>query len=192
VHGVAVGNDFARRLLNWQRNALADRELELPAILLACAISSATEEPDAWLSHAELRGLIRAPAAKITAAIDQLVHRGHLEGRSTKAAATPRAYRPCMSVTAPTSARPVAKITAFPLARRGPFIRKHAARMAELSAAQADAHIRQVLTVQALTLHRRGIPQHEIAREIRDLESTIKAEEWWCVLGVEKPGGDAG
>jgi hypothetical protein len=80
-----------------------------------------------------------------------------------------------------------AAIVPFPLARRRAFIGKHAARMADLPPRQAEAYLSQQLRVQGDTLRRRGIAESAIAREIRSLESTIRAELWRCVITPGRP-----
>ena len=79
------------------------------------------------------------------------------------------------------------QVLPFPLARRRAFVSKHAARMAELPPRHAEAHLNQQLRVQAETLRRRNIAESAIAREIRSLESAIRAELWRCVITPPRP-----
>jgi Family of unknown function (DUF6074) len=86
-----------------------------------------------------------------------------------------------------TKAKRAPKVVPFPAARRGPFIHKHAARMATLSQTKADAYLHQQLQVQAQTMRRRGIAEEVIAGEIKHLESAIRSELWKCILTPERP-----
>lgn len=79
-------------------------------------------------------------------------------------------------------------LVVFPLARRSVFVRKHACRMATLSATAAESHLRRMLDVQRDVMGRRGVPSEEVARQLRSLELAIRAELWRCVFS---PGGAA-
>jgi hypothetical protein len=183
----AADSDFPQRLLEWQQRALDDRKLDSLAMFLACRISSAVASPDAWLSSSTLARLMsRAPSAKVSDAIQELTRRGYLEHSQG-------GYRPrTPNAAAAKTARAPASVVAFPLARRLSFVRKQAARMAELSAAQADTHLRRALNVQATILRGKGVSEREIEEQLRNLETEINRQQWWCVFGFEKPEGDAG
>jgi hypothetical protein len=69
-------------------------------------------------------------------------------------------------------------ILPFPLARRRDFVRRHAARMAELPPATAEKHLIYQLRVQAETMQRRGIAPDLISAHISSLETVIRCELW--------------
>lgn len=175
--GAAVAvSDFRTQILEWQRRAVGDLRLDPAAALLACAIYCHTSGADSSFSRGELARLGRGSAAAIAAAINQLVLSGYLETLGNR-------YR--ARVLDPAAPR-LAAITPFPLRRRLAFIRKHGARIATLaSKAQADAHLRQQIVIQADALRRKSVPEETIAREIRSLESAIRAEVWRITFGVE-------
>jgi uncharacterized protein DUF6074 len=163
------------QLFAWQGRALADGELDAFPKLLACAIAAGVKRSDGWLSRLELGRLIRAPTNRLGHALEQLVARGYLDARATSTNEAPRrVYRPRLSGESRAIAPPHTKVTSFPLARRGALERKHAAKMIEMSAAQADKHLRHIINWQSANLRRRGVPENEIARQVRDLETAIK------------------
>ena len=77
---------------------------------------------------------------------------------------------------------PSAEILAFPLTRRAAFIRRHAARMANLRESTAEKHLRTQLDLQAKTMRKRGIPAPEIELQIQSAEAAIRAELWRLVI----------
>lgn len=80
-----------------------------------------------------------------------------------------------------------ATIVPFPLARRKAFIQKQANRAADLNADSGERHIQQQLKCQADAMRRKGIDEDLIARELRCMESAIRAALWGAVL--KPPGG---
>jgi hypothetical protein len=77
-------------------------------------------------------------------------------------------------------------IVPFPRHRNRRFVRRHAARMAELSPVTAEKHLRHQLSIQVETMLKRGIDPDAVERERRSLETAIRAELWHLVL---MPGG---
>jgi hypothetical protein len=175
---VKNADEFPRHILELLRRVLADRDLDPVAALLACALCCRTLGPDSCFSRGELARLGRGSAAGIAAAIDQLLICGHLEAAGSR-------YRLRMIKA---SGPPADSITPFPLRRRLAFVRKQAARIAELSSKlDADAHLRQQLAIQADTLRRKGVAEGAISQEIRGLESAIRSEAWRMTSRVEAP-----
>ncbi len=76
----------------------------------------------------------------------------------------------------------MAEIVPFPTVRRRDYVRRQAMRMAELSSAAAEKHLRAQLTIQARTMVRKGIAADRIEREQRALETAIRVHLWHLVL----------
>ncbi len=69
-----------------------------------------------------------------------------------------------------------ANVIPFPANRRRIFIRRHACRMAEMSARGAQRYLAQQLRIQCETMARRGIAPDLVASERCQLEIAIRAE----------------
>lgn len=70
----------------------------------------------------------------------------------------------------------MAGVVPFPAVRRLAFVRKHAARMAELPDTTAQKHLLHQLDVQRRTMLRRGISPDVAERECALLQAAILAE----------------
>jgi hypothetical protein len=77
-----------------------------------------------------------------------------------------------------------AAVVPFPLARRGAFIQKQANRAAEMNADAGERHIQQQIKIQADAMRRRGIDEDLIAREMKCMETAVRAALWKAVLGA--------
>ena len=64
----------------------------------------------------------------------------------------------------------------FPCTRRRNFIRRHAARMAELSSEAAERHLRHQVRVQIEALRRKGVAPNLVDMQRLALEGAIRAE----------------
>jgi Family of unknown function (DUF6074) len=84
-----------------------------------------------------------------------------------------------------------AKIVPFPLARQRPLVVKLADRMAAELPARAEKVLRTELHRRIDALHRRGFSDAAVEREVRALESAIRAELWRIVLMPPLPDGAA-
>jgi Family of unknown function (DUF6074) len=116
--------------------------------------------------------------------LGHLVNRGYLEPAGNRRKID--GFRIVVRVARAKAAR-TPMVVSFPAARRGVFIHKHAARMATLSQARADAYLHQQLQLQAQTMRRRGIAEDVVAGEMKRLESAIRSELWKCILTPERP-----
>ena len=76
----------------------------------------------------------------------------------------------------------MAEVLPFPVVRRRDYVRRQAARMAELSDAAAENHLRAQLSLQAKTMAKKGISSAIIERELRSLEVAIRVLLWRLVL----------
>jgi hypothetical protein len=74
------------------------------------------------------------------------------------------------------------RIVLFPLARRRALILKLADGMATRPLAAAEKYLQQELRRQINVLHRKGCPDRVVEREVRALESAVRAELWRFVL----------
>ena len=83
------------------------------------------------------------------------------------------------------------KIIHFPLARRRGLISKIAARMAAVPMKHAEKQLWLALQRQIDALHRKGVPDSVVVKQVRALESEIRAELWRVVLVPSKPTGAA-
>ena len=68
-----------------------------------------------------------------------------------------------------------AEIVPFPLASRRSMILRQARYAAVLNPDAAERHIQRQLKIQRQAMHRRGINEHLIAREINCLENSIRS-----------------
>jgi hypothetical protein len=82
------------------------------------------------------------------------------------------------------------RIAAFPFAHRSGLILRLAEQMAARRPAAAENYLQQQLRRQIEALHRRQVPDRTVEREIRTLESAVRAELWRLVLtpSVTPPG----
>jgi hypothetical protein len=78
----------------------------------------------------------------------------------------------------------MAEIVPFPLARRRLLVTKCARRMLELDATTADEHLQRQLQVQADTMGRRGIAVDLIDRQLKSMESAVRAEIWRAMFAL--------
>jgi hypothetical protein len=167
----------------WLERVYADRHLTAHEFKLAFALARAADA-EGFVGPAGIAKLAGADDTQGTAtsfpdALEHLAAHGHLKGCGKRR--KPGGFR--IAIEAPVMAQPpTATVTPFPSARRGSFIRKQAERMKTLTPTHSDAHLRQQLKIQADTMRRRGVTEDVIAREIRALESGIRAELWRVVL----------
>jgi hypothetical protein len=80
-----------------------------------------------------------------------------------------------------------ATVFPFPLARRRSMIARQSRYAAELNPDSAERFIRQQLKIQGDKMRRRGIPDDQVAHELRCMESAIRRE----LLQTSLPTGDA-
>jgi hypothetical protein len=78
----------------------------------------------------------------------------------------------------------------FPLARRRSLVLKLARHMAAKPPAAAETYLQQQLGRQIDALHRKGIADQVVEREVRAMESAVRAELWRLVL--TPPGTPSG
>jgi Family of unknown function (DUF6074) len=163
------------QIADWLTRLQADHELPASAFRLAFGVSQVADA-GGFIIH---KTLADNDLGNLDG-LDDLVARGYLQpvrdgyrlkqgGRGAKEPVTSAA------------------MFAFPLARRRAFVTKHATRLAQLSRAHGNAHLRAQLKLQAETLRRKGVAEAAIAREIRSLESAIRAELWRAVFAVSAP-----
>ena len=85
-----------------------------------------------------------------------------------------------------------ARIIAFPFARRRGLILRLAEQMVAQAPAAAQKYLQQQLRRQIGALHRKQVPDRTVEREIRALESAVRAELWRLVLSPSvTPSGAA-
>ncbi len=82
----------------------------------------------------------------------------------------------------------MAEIVPFPLTRRRAFIRRQAARIADVAPKTGQKLLANAVRLQATTMAKRGIGPDVVERECKALECAIRAELWRVVL---QPGGAA-
>jgi hypothetical protein len=83
-------------------------------------------------------------------------------------------------------------ILPFPPARRLGLVRKLAAQMLARAPNAAEAHLRQQLQYQYRVLRRKGIADDVARRELRALESAVRAELWRLVMMPPRPRPSTG
>jgi hypothetical protein len=83
-----------------------------------------------------------------------------------------------------------ASVVPFPLIKRVHFVRRTAARVAEASPKTAEKLLAVAIQQQADTLTRKGVAPNLIAREVKALESALRAQLWHLILR-RPPGGAA-
>jgi hypothetical protein len=169
----------------WLAGVHADPELSDHAFKVAFTLSQAADASGFVRSSALAKiSNDREPIADV---LGRLAARGHLEARGNQRKIEGfQIIVPVARASVPRRSK-TASIVPFPVAERGAFIHKQAARIATLSQAQGDAHLRQQLRIQADAMRRKGVTEEIITREIRSAESAIKAELWRCILTPEKP-----
>lgn len=82
----------------------------------------------------------------------------------------------------------MAEVLAFPLARRRDLVRRQAEWFCGQSHRAAEANIFRQLQVQRNTLLAKGVDPVTVEREVRALESAVRAEVWRLVLTPEVGG----
>ena len=98
-----------------------------------------------------------------------------------------------MTIPAPHAARSRkrAKIILFPLARQWPLVSKLARQMAGQMPARAEKTLRAELQRRIDALHRQGLSDQAVEREVRALESAVRSELWRLVLLPDLPDSAA-
>jgi hypothetical protein len=89
------------------------------------------------------------------------------------------------------SRRKRAKIVPFPLARQRPLIKSLAQRIAAQLPARGEKFLQSELRRRIDALHRRGLSDLAVEREVRAFESAVRAELWRMVLMPPMPDGAA-
>ena len=84
-----------------------------------------------------------------------------------------------------------AKIIRFPLARQRPLVAKLAKQMAGQVPARAEKTLRTELQRRIDALHRQGVSDQAVEREVRALESAVRSDLWRLVLLPDVPDGAA-
>jgi uncharacterized protein DUF6074 len=80
-----------------------------------------------------------------------------------------------------------AKIVPFPFAHQRPLVLKLAARMAAQIPARAEKTLNAELQRRIDALHRQGMSDSAVERQIKALEAAIRAELWRIVLLPPSP-----
>lgn len=83
-----------------------------------------------------------------------------------------------------------AKIIRFPLARQRPLVTKLARQIGAQLPARTEKTLRAELQRRIDALHRQGLSDQAVEREVRALESAIRTELWRFVLLPDLPDGD--
>ena len=98
-----------------------------------------------------------------------------------------------MTIPAPHAARSRkrAKIIRFPLARQWPLVSKLARQMAGQMPARAEKTLRAELQRRIDALHRQGLSDQAVEREVRALEAAVRSDLWRLVLLPDVPDGAA-
>ena len=73
------------------------------------------------------------------------------------------------------------RIVLFPFARRRGLILKLVAKVAAQPVNVAEKYLQQEIRRQINSLHRKRLPDRVVEREVRSLESAIRAELWGLV-----------
>jgi hypothetical protein len=79
----------------------------------------------------------------------------------------------------------------FPITKRRGFAERQARTAASYSSQSGERYIQRQLNIQAEMLRRRGVADGLIAREMRALETAIRAELSRLVMSYDHNGGDA-
>jgi len=90
-----------------------------------------------------------------------------------------------------TKSRRRAKIIRFPLARQRPLVTKLANRMAGQVRGRAEKTLRAEMQRRVDALHRQGLSDQAVEREVHALESAIRAQLWRLVLFPDLPDSAA-
>jgi hypothetical protein len=78
-----------------------------------------------------------------------------------------------------------ATVVPFPLTRRRDMIHRQAEYALCLKPEKAEQHIQRQLQTQAAAMHRRGIAEDLINRELASMEAAIRADMWH--LSIDAP-----
>jgi Family of unknown function (DUF6074) len=84
-----------------------------------------------------------------------------------------------------------ANIVRFPLARQRPLVMKLAKRMAVQVSGRAEKTLRAELQRRVDALHRQGLSDQAVEREVHALESAVRAQLWRLVLLPDLPDSAA-
>jgi len=90
-----------------------------------------------------------------------------------------------------TKSRRRANIIRFPLARQRPLVMKLAKRMAGQVPGRAEKTLRVELQRRVDTLHRQGLSDQAVEREVHALESAVRVQLWRLVLLPDLPDSAA-
>jgi hypothetical protein len=82
----------------------------------------------------------------------------------------------------------MSKVIPFPIVRRQALVLSIARRVLEISPAAGGRHIVRSLELQAAAMRRRGIAEEHIRREVRALESAVRARMLNVVLVFPRGG----
>jgi membrane carboxypeptidase/penicillin-binding protein PbpC len=80
-----------------------------------------------------------------------------------------------------------AKLIPFPLAHQRPLVAKLAARMAAQIPARAEKTLNAELQRRIDALHRQGLSDSTVERQVKAFEAAIRAELWPIVLLPQSP-----
>ncbi|MFK4538008.1 hypothetical protein ABIA00_006191 [Bradyrhizobium ottawaense] len=81
----------------------------------------------------------------------------------------------------------MAQLIPFPYIHRRAFIERQASRAAELNPDAGERHVRTQIQIQVDAMRRKGISEDLILREVRCMETAIRAALWRTVM--DAPGG---
>src|ERR1700738_4536986 len=84
-----------------------------------------------------------------------------------------------------------ARIIRFPVARQCPFFSKRTRKMAPQMRPGAERTLRTELQRRIDALHRQGVSDQAVEREVRALESAVRSDLWRLVLLPDVPDGAA-
>jgi hypothetical protein len=73
-------------------------------------------------------------------------------------------------------------VVPFPLAKQIPLIKRIALRLAAQLPARAEKNLHAELERRTDALHRQGLPDRQVEREVHAFETAIRAELWRIVL----------
>jgi hypothetical protein len=104
---------------------------------------------------------------------------------------SPGAGNQGVSSTKSAAERKVADCLPFPLVRRRAFISRLIAQIMARPVAAGEVHLVQQLRRQAVVLQRKGVEAALIRRELRAVETAVRAGLWRAVFDTESPGGAA-
>jgi hypothetical protein len=168
------------RVADWLDRVHSDRDLSARCCRTAYSLARAADEHGIISANA-LAKIARGDDASAAAAepftdvLGRLADRGYLQACGKRRT---DGFRLTASTVTPSSAA----ITPFPSARRSGFIRKPARHMATLTPTHSEGYLRHQMKIQSDTMRRHGVAEDAIAREIKSLESSVRAELWRVVL----------